>query len=113
MRNAVYDVIAERTRQIEREGFDSVHDDYHSGGELALAACCYAFAAQMPPITREVIKPAEGGVANSVTLSENWPFGDDWWKPTTPRHDLVKAAALIIAEIERIDRLAASAETRQ
>ena len=27
-----------------------------------------------------------------------------WFKPTTPRRDLVKAGALIIAEIERLDR---------
>lgn len=28
------------------------------------------------------------------------------WKPTTSRRDLVKAAALILAEIERLDRAA-------
>lgn len=35
-----------------------------------------------------------------------WPFNQEWWKPTTARHNLVKAGALIAAEIERIDRAA-------
>jgi hypothetical protein len=28
----------------------------------------------------------------------------DTWQPETPRADLIKAAALIVAEIERLDR---------
>lgn len=39
---------------------------------------------------------------------EVWPWDESWWKPTTPRRDLVKAAALILAEIERLDRMAAA-----
>lgn len=31
-------------------------------------------------------------------------YGYEWWKPTNRRRDLVKAAALILAEIERLDR---------
>jgi hypothetical protein len=35
-----------------------------------------------------------------------WPT--DWrWNPADPRRNLVKAGALILAEIERIDRAAA------
>lgn len=30
----------------------------------------------------------------------------DWWKPKDRRRNLVKAGALIVAEIERLDRLA-------
>ncbi|HID0369034.1 TPA: hypothetical protein ACXAX7_003462 [Acinetobacter baumannii] len=33
-----------------------------------------------------------------------WPFADTFWKPKSPRQDLVRAAALLIAEIERLDR---------
>lgn len=32
------------------------------------------------------------------------PWDEKWWKPKNPRRDLVKAGALILAEIERIDR---------
>jgi hypothetical protein len=39
-------------------------------------------------------------------VRSQWPGGWDWswFKPTTPRRDLVKAGALIVAEIERLDR---------
>jgi hypothetical protein len=32
-----------------------------------------------------------------------WLWEKKWWKPSSPRKDLVKAAALLIAEIDRID----------
>jgi hypothetical protein len=35
-----------------------------------------------------------------------WPskWAEHWFKPKDPRRDLVRAAALCIAEIERLDR---------
>lgn len=33
-----------------------------------------------------------------------FPYEAHWWKPKTPREDLVRAGALILAEIELIDR---------
>jgi hypothetical protein len=35
-----------------------------------------------------------------------WPWPPEWWKPCDRRANLVRAAALLIAEIERIDRAA-------
>ena len=35
----------------------------------------------------------------------SWPWVRRWWKPTDRRRDLVKAGALILAEIERLDRI--------
>lgn len=86
------DVLAERRRQIEREGWTPARDDQYRDHELSCAAGCYAmytlaYPAGDPP-------PA-------------WPWAADWWKPTTHRRNLVKAGALILAEIERIDRDAA------
>lgn len=37
-------------------------------------------------------------------VPEGWPWDDVWWKPKDPRTNLVKAGALILAEIERMDR---------
>ncbi|AFQ48272.1 hypothetical protein [Burkholderia cepacia] len=39
-----------------------------------------------------------------------WPktWEPSWSKPTTPRRNLVKAGALILAELERLDRVAVS-----
>jgi len=41
-------------------------------------------------------KAGEGKIA--------WPWDPKWWKPKDRRRDLVRAAALIIAEIDRHDR---------
>jgi hypothetical protein len=38
-----------------------------------------------------------------------WPWSVQWWKPKDRRRDLVRAGALIVAEIERLDRAAARA----
>ncbi len=88
------DVLAERQRQIYVEGFDEAHDEQWDGDELVHAAICYAEPNR--EITGEPL--------------HFWPWVWQWWKPKDRRRDLVRAAALIIAEIDRIDR-AASAVT--
>ncbi|MFU2892045.1 hypothetical protein ACM7N3_11785 [Pseudomonas aeruginosa] len=92
------DVQAERRRQIEAEGWTPEHDDAHSHGEMARAAACYALAGSSAP--------NDGTAALLVSLA--WPWDEQWWKPTSARRDLVKAGALVMAEIERLDRVAAS-----
>lgn len=83
------DVQAERRRQITAEGWTPEHDDKHNGGELADAAACYALWA--------------GGI-NPGNWREFWPWAPEWLKHSEPRRMLVKAGALILAEIERLDR---------
>ncbi len=85
------EIAAERLRQIE-EGFDRAHDDAHQFGELPLAAACYATNAA----TQDTPVPG--------WAPEEWPWNRLWWKPKDRRTDLIKAAALIVAEIERLDR---------
>lgn len=86
---AALDVLAERRRQMEREGWTPEHDDEHEDGELSRAAAAYA---------------VEGIVWSHMPRSL-WPWDmASWYKPTTRRRNLVKAAALILAEIERLDR---------
>lgn len=46
---------------------------------------------------------AKDGPPGTV-VPRGWPWGSSWWKPKDPRRDLVRAGALILAEIERIDR---------
>lgn len=99
---ALGDIAAERRRQIEVEGWTPEHDDAHTGFELSRAAAAYA----LEPSAR-----LEGSWPSAESYPpHDWPWAEKWWKPTDNRRDLVKAAALIIAEIERLDRLAASAE---
>jgi hypothetical protein len=94
------DVLAERQRQIQKEGWTEAHDDRHSEGEMARAASCYAMGSTM---SFEPMEPRRGmfSVINLLWPSE-WSWL--WWKPGSPRRMLVKAAALLLAEIERIDR---------
>lgn len=92
------DVQAERRRQIEAEGWTPEHDDEHSHGQMARAAACYALAGSSAP--------NDGTAALLVSLA--WPWDEQWWKPSTARRDMVKACALGLAEIERLDRVAAS-----
>ncbi|MER1001060.1 hypothetical protein AAA597_17795 [Pseudomonas aeruginosa] len=92
------DVQAERRRQITAEGWTPEHDDAHSHGQMARAAACYALAGSSAP--------SDGTAALLVSLA--WPWDEQWWKPSTARRDLVKACALALAEIERLDRAAAS-----
>ncbi|WP_253942765.1 hypothetical protein [Pseudomonas aeruginosa] len=92
------DVQAERRRQITAEGWTPEHDDEHSHGQIARAAACYALAGSSAP--------NDGTAALLVSLA--WPWDEQWWKPSTARRDMVKACALGLAEIERLDRAAAT-----
>lgn len=49
--------------------------------------------------------PCHGYGAITLAPLEPWPWEAQWWKCAHPRRTLVKAAALLIAEIERLDRL--------
>lgn len=97
MSKALTDVIAERGRQMSGEGWTPEHDDQHTCGELAAAAACYA-------------NPAPWGVnpASVKVPPRGWPWSARWWKPKDRRRNLVRAAALLVAEIERLDRAAAT-----
>jgi len=93
------DVLAERARQRaprpQGEGWDAQHDDNeHLPGDLAQAGICYA---------------RETGLGPSSGVPGYWPFDPKWWKPKDRRRNLVRAAALIVAEIDRMDRNAAAA----
>lgn len=105
----------ERQRQIDEEKWTSEHDDEHVDSELVLAAICYASPVQLYIEDRR---------CRSVQFVDPWP--DDWdsqWDPRPEFDDgntlpdpktysdykrinlLVKAGALIAAEIDRIYRL--------
>ncbi len=102
---AVCDVATERLRQVTEKGWTPTHDDEHVNDELAALACFYA----MPPGARDW--PAKetgfGDTLGEAILPPDWSAsaGDR-------RAELVKAGALIIAEIERIDRATRAAKLR-
>ena len=99
-------IAEERLRQVMSEGWSAEHDDGHSTGEMAIAAACYA----IPDDVRE--KP----IWSATLLEYLWPWEFAWWKPAAKTRserkaresrirELVKAGALIAAEIDRLQRL--------
>lgn len=99
---AAQDVLAERQRQVTAEGWTPAHDDTHDNNEMAFAASCYAFHAAAASWDLEDC----GTEYDSHPAPKNWPWEPGWWKPKSARSDLVRAGALILAEIERLDRAA-------
>jgi hypothetical protein len=90
-------IAAERRRQIDVEGWDAAHDDAHAPGELAAAGSCYAIA----PAWRANPLPHN---ERSLQAPLVWPWSPSWWKPVDNRRDLVRAGALIVAELDRETR---------
>jgi hypothetical protein len=100
---------AERKRQKEVEGWTAEHDDEeHQRGELAAAAACYCLLAA----GKSDVRPFSDLKGRLIwrrrrwAINRFWPWGWKWWKPKSQREDLVRAGALIVAEIERLDRAA-------
>ncbi|WP_287310864.1 hypothetical protein [Mesorhizobium sp.] len=99
------DVATERRRQVEGEDCTPESDDKYRDGEMARAAGIYAIIAGSNLTNyRNALGGYYLGACLQAVLDHYWPFHRSWFKPTTRRRDLVKAGALIVAEIERIDR---------
>lgn len=102
---AARDVLAERLRQVTEEGWTAEHDDRHDSGEIAIAAACYAIHGVGGDVSMWP-RAAKLGLWGAL----RWPWDWSWWKPKDRRRDLVRAGALIIAEIERLDRISTGQE---
>lgn len=88
-------IAQERKRQIEVEGWTPEHDSEHGNQEIASAAACYA----TPKERRSSYKGSD--------VPTEWPWEFKFWKPTPKdrKRELVKAGALIAAEIDRLQNL--------
>jgi hypothetical protein len=90
-------IATERKRQIDEEGWSESHDDLLDRFQLSNAAIAY-------------LNPS-----NSNHVRRFWPFDWKWWKPVhasmgvpyeiAQMKNLVKAGALIAAEIDRLERV--------
>lgn len=98
--SVIDEIRAERMRQQGSEGWTLEHDDQHTNGELAFAAGSYAIDAGTQSLR---------GAAPTYEPPARWLWSSVWWKPSDRRRNLIKAGALIVAEIERLDRLATPA----
>lgn len=109
------EIAAERRRQIEVEGWGADHDDDHKDGSIAAAAACYALPSQAVGNRTAAEWPTRGECCVQVPYEKIpllWPrsWHPKWWKPKERRRNLVIAATLLVAEIERLDRLALLAD---
>ena len=89
-------IAEERQRQIEVEGWTKEHDAEHTNDSLAFAAVCYAIPS--------VYRTYSYCPLRKERVPDFWPWDMEWWKPTPDNRirELVKAGALIAAEIDRI-----------
>ena len=107
MKTGIELIAAERERQIKK-GWNAFHDDDHKNADLTLAAMAYAHegAARQGnwlnfPRTHPKKNPPR-----------QWPFDDYYWNPEEDAiGNLVKAGALIAAEIDRLQRKRTAAGT--
>lgn len=100
-------VAAERRRQVEVEGWTPEHDAAHDRAELLAAARTYlneaATQVRHPARPRDhayTLNPVDD---RGQALPSPWPWAPEWYKPSPdPVRNLVKAGALIAAEIDRL-----------
>lgn len=95
MANFLEKVQEERTRQIETEGWSPEYDSMvNTDEQLATAAACYACPENL-----------RGDFIYG--LLSFWPFDTRWWKPSPldRKKEIIKAAALLYAEYDRLDKL--------
>lgn len=86
------DIVQERFRQRETEGWTTAKDAEYKHDELLVAALWY-IVASMSGDKRTVAR---------MSFEElfPWPFHESWWKPGTVERNLAKAGALCAAQID-------------
>lgn len=90
-------IAEERKRQIEIEGWTKEHDAEHTNEALAQAAVCYATPSALRGYAYDPVIKAR--------VPQLWPWDKKYWKPSPENRikELVKAGALIAAEIDRLN----------
>ena len=94
-------IAIERNHQIKDEGYTTEHDDHNCSADMAVAGACYVL---------DMASKWSGQHATWQNHYEEealllWPCEKTQWNPTPddPIRQLVKAGALIAAEIDRLD----------
>jgi len=101
MKTGIELITEERQRQISQEGWTPNHDDKMRHGQIAEAALTYIET----HLIRENFNEDKVAVRIADVAGDRWPWAEQWFKPKNSIHDLVKAGALIAAEIDRLQRL--------
>lgn len=104
-RISIFEEIEARRRKQVAKGYDAAHDDEHALGEIALAAAAYA-------VVGNPINSGRSAFSNEDIALMLWPWALEQFTPwrvpqrtiAAERQNLVDAAAMLVAEIERLDR---------
>jgi hypothetical protein len=86
-------IIAERMEQVQKHGFTLARDQNYQPSALVFAGIAYAGRAAEQMRNNDLWHDAP----------PSWPWDAAHWRPGDARANLVKAAALIWAEIDRLD----------
>lgn len=86
MKSTAIDLVKEeREKQINKYGYTAVHDRQHHNKAVLYGALAYL----------------NSTIYSSTAGIEDWPFEKESFKPEGDVKNLVKAAAMIIAEIDK------------
>lgn len=100
------EVKQERLRQINKEGYTQSVDDNGEPGRLAAAGACYAI--------RSAFELSQGsGSVLDGKVPIWWPFDPSSWKPKDVRSNLIRAMALLSAELEKMQRQSTQVEPEE
>jgi hypothetical protein len=100
-------IVAERKRQVEEENWTPEHDDEHTAADLSRAATSYVLHASQQTLV--AVSGRKTDYRTSIPPLTFWPasWDEGEWNPSKdPIRNLVKAGALIAAEIDRLQRVA-------
>ena len=88
MSNGMERILAERKRQVEKEGYTAEHDEMHSPADLVSAAACYfnCYESDNSPTPRR------------------WPWEPRSWKPKDRIRNLERAGALYLAAADLAEK---------
>ena len=98
MKTGIELIAEERQRQIEVEGWTKEHDVEHTNNALAFAAVCYTIPSEYRQYSYCPLRKER--------VPNFWPWDKEWWKPCPEDRirELIKAGALIAAEIDRLQK---------
>ena len=98
--SVIEEIVAERQWQMAKWG--NAHDDEHDTGTIARAGSVYAGVAANQ--IEDAALGIEGEPLDQMQPPDAWPWEHESFNPQDIRRNLIRAAALIVAEVERLDR---------